>query len=212
MGERNSITWAACQLSTAGDGATDHLAANILYEEFRRLARPAMNDEATRNGLRTTDVVHQAFERLFLRPRALGKQTHWPNRLVFYTAAAKTISDILVDEARHRLAQKRGGGWRGLSLEDVGDPFATPPDLLLEMQGELQRLGLFNSRAARVVELRFFAGLAIDEIADLMEIAPRTVRRDWDLARLWLYRRLHDPDEPSSRGGGEPQSGGDDAP
>ncbi len=190
MDERaGPITRAVRQLATPGDGSTDDAAASLLYSELRRLAHPRLQDQERAAGLRTTDIVHQAFERLFLRPRAMGAEVWCKDRASFYGAAARCVREILVDEARRRLALKRGGRIRHVSLSLVGDPFATPPALMLGLREELERLSIQNERAARIVELRFFAGLSVEEIAEMLGISDRTVRRDWDIARLWLYRR-----------------------
>lgn len=179
------------------DAETSTDAHALLCDEIRRLAKPALQGESPEHRLKTTDVVHHAFERLFLRPRADGKPPEWPDRLSFYGAAAKTIRDILVDEARRRLALKRGGGRRTVPLEAVGDPFCMPPLMAIELRGELDRLSQLHERAARVVELKFFAGLSVEEIADMMRVSPSTIRREWDMARLWLYERMNEAGGPA---------------
>ena len=199
-GESGSITRAVRHLATPGDGTADASAAALLYKELRRLAAPALGDADRAAGLQTTDIIHQAFERLFLRPRAMGVEVAWKDQASFYAAAAKSISDILVDEARRRLAMKRGGRVKHVSLDLVGDPFATPPGLMLGLRDELDRLSTLNARAARIVELRFFAGLSVDETAQVLGVTDRTVRRDWDIARLWLYRRLRGEHEQGAPG------------
>lgn len=189
----DDITGLVRRLGQAEDRRASTDAYATLYGEIRRLAKPALQGESPQHRLRTTDVVHQAFERLFLRPKANGKQPEWPDRLSFYGSAAKTIRDVLVDEARRRLTLKRGGGRRAVPLESIGDPFCMPPVMVIELRGELDKLAEINERAARIVELRFFAGLSSEEIGEMMGISPSTVRRDWDMARLWLYERLKDP-------------------
>ncbi|MCC5823225.1 MAG: hypothetical protein LAT64_07960 [Phycisphaerales bacterium] len=193
VGPGEDITGIVRQLG-AEDAQTSTDAHALLCDEIRRLVKPALQGESPEHRLKTTDVVHHAFERLFLRPRADGRRPEWPDRLAFYGAAAKTIRDILVDEARRRLALKRGGGRRTIPLEAVGDPFCMPPLMAIELRGELERLSQLNERAARVVELKFFAGLSIEDIAEMMDVSASTIRRDWDMARLWLYERLNGTD------------------
>ena len=203
----DDITGIVRRLSKAEDNSACTDAYATLYEEIRRLAKPALAGESPHNRLNTTDVIHQAFERLFLRPKANGQQPHWPDRLSFYGAAAKTIRDVLVDEARRRLALKRGGGRRSVPLDSIGDPFCMPPVMVIELRGELEQLAGINERAARIVELRFFAGLSSEEIADMMRVSPSTVRREWDMARLWLYERLENARAPDDGKAGSREDG-----
>lgn len=187
-----SITRAVNTVGSGAEGARDGAAISLLYEELRRLSAAAVRHERPEHGLLTTDILHKAFERLFLRPRAEGKEVHWSSRHEFYGAAAQTVRRILIEEARRRMAQKRGWGKKRVSLESVGDALAAPPDFLIRLDEELAALRNLNERAARVVELKFFGGYSSDEIADALNVSPRTVRRDWDIARLWLYRRIRD--------------------
>lgn len=189
-----SITKAVNTLGTVSGGSADEAAINLLYEELRRLSASAVRHERVEYGVLTTDILHKAFERLFLRPRAQGKPVHWKDRHEFYGAAAQTVRRILIEEARKRLAIKRGGGIRHVPLENIRDALAAPPDFLLRLDEELAALRTLNDRAARVVELRFFGGYSSEEIAEALGVSARTVRRDWDIARLWLYRRIRDED------------------
>lgn len=189
-----SITKAVNTLGTVSGGSADEAAITLLYEELRRLSASAVRHERAEYGVLTTDILHKAFERLFLRPRAQGKPVHWKDRHEFYGAAAQTVRRILIEEARKRLAIKRGGGIRHVPLENIRDELAAPPDFLLRLDEELAALRTLNDRAARVVELRFFGGYSSEEIADALGVSARTVRRDWDIARLWLYRRIRDED------------------
>ncbi|MEA5486598.1 ECF-type sigma factor [Pseudanabaena sp. CCNP1317] len=189
-----SITKAVNTLGTVSGGSADEAAINLLYEELRRLSASAVRHERVEYGVLTTDILHKAFERLFLRPRAQGKPVHWKDRHEFYGAAAQTVRRILIEEARKRLAIKRGGGIRHVPIENIRDALAAPPDFLLRLDEELAALRTLNDRAARVVELRFFGGYSSEEIAEALGVSARTVRRDWDIARLWLYRRIRDED------------------
>lgn len=185
-----TITKAVNSLGTVSSGSADEAAISLLYEELRRLSASAVRHERAEYGVLTTDILHKAFERLFLRPRAEGKPVHWKDRHEFYGAAAQTVRRILIEEARKRLAIKRGGGVRHVPIENIRDALAAPPDFLLRLDEELAALRSLNDRASRVVELRFFGGYSSEEIADALGVSARTVRRDWDIARLWLYRRI----------------------
>lgn len=185
-----SITKAVNTLGTPGEGTPDQVAIALLYEELQRLTAAAVRHERPEHGVLTTDILHKAFERLFLRPRAEGKSVHWKDRHEFYGAAAQTVRRILIEEARKRLAQKRGGKIKRVPLENIRDAMAAPPDFLVRLDEELAALRELNERASRVVELRFFGGYTSEEIAEALGVSARTVRRDWDIARLWLYRRI----------------------
>lgn len=208
MSERGIDTEGALQ-SSAVDTVTAWLtAANVadrpaldaalpaVYEELRAMARCHMAREHACQTLDTTALVHEAYLKLV-------DQTKVPtrNRAYFFGAAARAMRQILVDQARRRQRFKRGGGVRPVTLDEVagggqlasGDAAAVQ---MLDVDAALNRLATIYPRQARVVECRFFGGLSVADTASALDLSPRTVKRDWSLARAWLARQLAD-DEPS---------------
>jgi RNA polymerase sigma factor (TIGR02999 family) len=157
----------------------------LVYDELRRVARRHLRREQPGHALQPTALVHEVYLRLVDVDRlALKNRTH------FFAVAAKLMRQILVDHARRQRADKRGGEVTMVSLDDAS-PASQPAGVdVLALDQALETLSALDARQCRVVELRFFAGLNIDEAADALEISPATVERDWALAKAWLYRRL----------------------
>jgi len=158
----------------------------LVYEELHRLAAPYMRRERSDHTLQPTALVHEAFLRLTGLRRA-----DFQNRAHFYGAAAQVMRRILVDHARRHKADKRGRGDAMLPLDEA---MAVGIDLrldLVHLDEALQQLAVVAERPARVVELRYFGGLSIEETAAVLEIAPATVKRHWAFARAWLHRALN---------------------
>lgn len=157
----------------------------LVYEELRRIGRRLMRGEGGEHILQTTALVHEAYLRL-VRPQ----QNEWTNRSHFFAVAAKVMRQILVDHARARNADKRRV--ETISLEGVLAPAIDleEPERILAVDEALSRLSQLDPRQGRIVELRFFAGMTIEETAEALNISPRTVRREWQLARAWLYGEL----------------------
>ena len=157
----------------------------LVYDELRRVARRHLRREQPGHALQATALVHEVYLRLVDVDRLTLK-----NRTHFFAVAAKLMRQILVDHARRQHADKRGGGATMLSLADVS-PAAQPPGVdVLALDQALDALSAIDARQGGVVELRFFAGLDIDEAAEALGISPATVEREWALAKAWLYRRL----------------------
>ena len=157
----------------------------LVYGELRRLASAYLRRERPGHTLQSTALVHEAFIRLVGQ-----RDVEWRNRAHFFGIAAQMIRRILVDYARSQHAGKRGSGAVKLSLDEaLAVPMATGVDLL-GLDEALDRLAALDSRQARVVELRFFAGLSIEETAEVMGISPASVKREWSTARLWLFREM----------------------
>ena len=159
----------------------------IVYQELRRLAHNYMRQEPADHLLQTTALVHEAYMRL------VGEDIHWEGREHFYAIAANQMRRILVDYARRRRAQKRGGGAGELPLEEAEQkPDASrAPDLeLLALDRGLERLAVVDERKCRVVELRFFGGMTIDETAAVLGLSHATVERELKMARAWLSRDM----------------------
>jgi len=157
----------------------------LVYGELHRLAQVYMRGERPGHALQTTALVNEAYLRLI---DTAGMQ--WQNRAHFYALAAKLMRHILVDFARSRDGMKRGGGIPQLSLDEALTFTEERSAELVELDLALTKLASLNERHSRIVELRFFVGLTEPEIAELLQVSPRTVSSDWSLARAWLMREL----------------------
>ena len=160
----------------------------LVYGELRRLARSHLRRERSAHTLQSTALVHEAFLRLVNQ-----RDVHWRSRAHFYGIAAQMIRRILVDHARSQQAGKRGAGAIKLELDEalLLHSGARQKDLdLVGLDDALQRLAALDERQSRMVELRFFAGLSVEETAEVMHLSPATVKRDWSSARAWLYREI----------------------
>jgi RNA polymerase sigma factor (TIGR02999 family) len=157
----------------------------LVYAELRRLAERSLRRERAAHTLQPTAVVHEAFLKLVDQQRV-----EWKSRAHFFAIAAQAMRRLLVDHARARNAEKRGGFATRVALEDA--VAATPPvDVdLLALDEALDRLGSLDAGQARVVELRFFGGLTVEETAEVVGSSAATVKRDWQSARAWLFREL----------------------
>lgn len=185
MGEkRHPLTRILQELDPEDDAQTEEL-MGVVYEELRTLARAQMRGEGEGHTLQPTELVHEAYFRLVESP-SLG----WESRGHFFGAAARAMRQILVDHARRRTADKRGGGERPvtLSTEIASEPGI--PVEVLDLNRALTNLEAQEPALARLVELRFFAGLTVTEAANTLGISPRKAARDWSVARLWLHREL----------------------
>ncbi len=157
----------------------------LVYAELRRLARDYLRRERSDHTLQPTALVHEAYLRLVDQTRLT-----WQNRAHFYGIAAQLMRRILVDHARTHGAQKRGGATQKLSLDEARfSPEERPADLLA-LDEALKALAETDERKARVVELRFFGGLNMEETAEVLQVSEKTIRRDWQMAKLWLHREL----------------------
>jgi RNA polymerase sigma factor (TIGR02999 family) len=164
-------------------GSIDRLIP-IVYEELRRLAHRYMRGERVGHTLQTTALVNEAYMRLVDIERI-----EWRNRGHFFAMAATMMRRVLVDHARERARDKRGGGLVFTTLADHAVT-SSPAIDVLALDEALDRLAAMDSQQARIVELRYFTGLTIEETAEALGISPATVKRDWTWARAWLYQRL----------------------
>jgi RNA polymerase sigma factor (TIGR02999 family) len=175
-------------LSQINDG--DPLAAEqllpLVYEELRKVAAEKMAQEKPGQTLQATALVHEAYLRLV---RA-EKSQHWNSRGHFFCAAAEAMRRILVENARRKLGEKHGGQMHRVEMTDVRLDASTPPDELLSITETLEQLAASDPQAAKLVKLHCFAGLSIEQSAELLGISARTAYRDWSYARAWLYRSL----------------------
>ena len=158
----------------------------VVYDELKRQARFMMSQERSEHTLQPTALVHEAFLRL-------SEQTgiDWQNRSHFYGIASRLMRQILVDHARLHATEKRGNHAIHFSLDDVQIPVEQRADSILFLDEALERLEKLDETQARVVEMRFFGGMNNSEIARSLQISERSVGREWDAARLWLYRELN---------------------
>lgn len=165
----------------------------VVYEELRRLASAFLGRERPDHTLQTTALVHEAYLKLADQRRA-----GWKTRAQFLGVAAKAMRRILVDHARAKKAAKRGGGQRGLALDETVAVFEERAVDLVALDEALERLRALDEQKMRIVELRFFGGLTSEETAEVLGIGLRTVERDWAMAKAWLRGQVggesgHDP-------------------
>lgn len=157
----------------------------VVYEELRRIASGQLVGEKPGHTLQATALVNEAYLRLVDQTRV-----HWRNRAHFFGIAAQLMRRILVDYARRRKAAKRGGGATVVEFQDSLTPQAKRSVDLVVLDDILTRLEEFDARAVRLVELRYFGGLTIEETAEVLEVSPATVKREWATARAWMHREL----------------------
>jgi RNA polymerase sigma factor (TIGR02999 family) len=169
----------------AGDpGALDQLFPSV-YHELRRQARRYMDREHEGHTLQTTALVHEAYLRLVDQ-----RSARWESRTQFFAVAAQVMRRVLVDHARARGAARRGGAAVGVALDEATAAAPEPAEDVVALDEALTRLATFDPRQARVVELRYFAGLGIAEAAEVLGVSRATADRDWAMARAWLRREL----------------------
>jgi RNA polymerase sigma-70 factor, ECF subfamily len=187
VGDGTSEVTALLVALSNGDEAARHRVIDAVYAELRRLARGYLQRERPDHSLPPTALVHEAYLRLVDQRRV-----RWQNRAHFFAIAAHTMRRILVDHARAHHALKRGAVAR-VPLGD-GDAAGRPFDVdVLALDLALDRLAASYPRQSQLVELRFFGGLTVEETASVLGVAPITVKRDWALAKAWLYREMGGP-------------------
>jgi len=184
MSAAHSVTQLLQQWNNGDLGARDQLMP-LVYEELGKIARRYMRQQNPGHTLQTTALIHEAYLRLVNQ-----KEKHFQDRAHFFGVAAQAMRHILVDYARARNATKRGGGVRPVSLEEAA--LVTPERAaeLVAFDEALQELEKLSKRQSRVVELRYFGGLSVEETATVLEVSPDTVMRDWSMAKTWLQRAL----------------------
>jgi RNA polymerase sigma factor (TIGR02999 family) len=183
--DRAEVTRLLQQWSEGREGSLDALVPHV-YGELRRLAAQYLRRERQGHTLQATALVHEAFVKL------VDQQAAWRNRAHFFGVAAQLMRRILVDHARSRAADKRGGGIPHLALEEALVPAAALDIDLLALDEALTRLAALDPQQARIVELKFFGGLTLDETAAVLHVSAATVSRDWTIARAWLLLALKD--------------------
>ena len=157
----------------------------LVYSELHRLAHRYMARENRGHPLQSTALVHEAYQRLVNL-----RDMNWQNRAHFFAVSAQVMRRILVDYARSRRYTKRGGDWRQVPLNEAMAVFPSRQTDIVALDDALRSLADIDPRKARVVEMRFFGGLSIKEAAEVLDVSPETVLRDWRLAKVWLLREL----------------------
>lgn len=172
------------QAMRAGDAAAAESLLPLVYQELHRLARSYMRRERPEHTLQATALINEAYLRL------AHEDVDWKNREHFIGVAAHVMRQVLVDYARAHKAQIRGGALQRVELQEGLAISPERIDEVVMIDEALSRLAEQNPRQARVVELRYFGGLSVEQIGALLGIAPRSVKRDWSLARIWLFQEL----------------------
>jgi RNA polymerase sigma factor (TIGR02999 family) len=169
-----------------GNRAAHSELMELVYSELKQLARAYLRREYANHSFAATALVHEAYVKLVDQ-----RNVRWQNRSHFFGVAAQAMRRLLVDRARAAQAAKRGGSNAKQSAYPELQAIQDPPDIdVLALDEALSRLEAMEPRWSRLVELRFFAGLSVDETAAALELSPATVKRDWSLARAWLYREI----------------------
>ena len=182
--QQSKVTRLLYELSGGNRAAVDELTP-LVYQELKRLARLQLRRERLGHTLQVTALVHEAYLKL-VDQRAVT----WQNRAHFFGVAAQVMRRILLDYAKTRDRSKRGGGAQKISLDDalaISDDRASE---LVEIEDALTRLEVFDPRQAKIVELRFYGGLTVEETAEALGVSAPTIKREWAMARAWLHREL----------------------
>ncbi len=179
--------------AASGDRRDLDALMTAIYHDMRRLAMSHMESERRGHTLQPTALVHEAYVKLLDQ-----RTTDWKDRLHFFSIASRIIRRILIDHARAKLAEKRGGHGTRVCVTDI-DVAAPEREVdLLALDEALVQLSQIDAQQARVVELRYFGGCSLEEVAELLKIGKRTVDRDWQAARAWLFAQLEDRDAPNT--------------
>jgi RNA polymerase sigma factor (TIGR02999 family) len=179
----DDVTRLLQEWSTGNQQALEKLLP-LIYNELRRLAHSFLNRERPGHTLQTTALVHEAYLKMVQRGSPYQNRSH------FFAIAAQAMRRILIDSARRHAAMKRGGPQENLSLDDVPEVSLEPNTQLLALDEALNKLAEIDIGQSRVVELRYFGGLTIEETAEVMKKSPATVKREWAMARAWLHQAL----------------------
>jgi RNA polymerase sigma-70 factor, ECF subfamily len=179
------ITRLLCAFNEGAPEAEARL-MDLTYRELRKIAAGHLRRERSARSIQTNDLVHEAYLRL-----ARQSGTPWRDRAHFYQVAAHVMRQFLVDRARKRHAGKRGGGVPEISLDRALDIAEAHSSDLLVLEEALSRLQAVDGRQCQVVEMRFFAGMSEDEIAEVLGVSARTINREWRMARAWLYKQVY---------------------
>ena len=180
----NDVTKLLTDWSDGDSAALDRLLP-LVYDELHRMAKRYMNSQPSGHTLQTTALIHEAYLKLADNP-----EKRWHNRAHFFAVAAQAMRHILVDHARSRQSEKRGGATQIIALEEIAVVSNERAAEIVALDDALNRLSALDQRKGRVVELRYFGGLSVEETAGVLKISPETVMRDWRFAKTWLLREL----------------------
>ena len=167
-----------------GDQAALDSLMPLVYNELRRLAQYHLHRERREHTLQSTALVHEAYVRL------IGQNVQWQDRAHFFGIASRLMRQILVEHARSHQAEKRGGDACRIALDEIGEVAGRVDVDLVMLDDALKNLAEMDPQQSRIVELRFFAGLSIDDTSEVLGISPATVSREWTCARAWLHREI----------------------
>jgi RNA polymerase sigma-70 factor, ECF subfamily len=184
------------ELAQGKPEAAEHLIP-LVYNELRRLASRYMRRERKDHTLQTTALVHEAYLKLVDQ-----RSVNWESRTHFFGVAAQIMRRLLIDHARRNLRGKRGGGQPVIALDEALVFSPEKSAALIELDAALERLAAMDARQARIVELRFFGGVTVEEAAEVLGVSPKTVKRDWSVAKAWLHGELK-----AAYGSGAPEMG-----
>jgi RNA polymerase sigma-70 factor (ECF subfamily) len=173
-----------------GDHDAESQLLSIVYADLRRIARRYRSRERPDNSLNTTALIHEAYLKLLPNSKDFADRAH------FFAMASRVMRNILVDHARARLAGKHGGGMPMVNIDDVNVSSDDSPEEMLDLHQALIRLKEFSPRQEMIVELRFFGGMTEEEIASHLNLSVRTIRRDWELSKAWLFGELKNKGKP----------------
>lgn len=184
----HEVTALLIDWSSGNKGALDRLMP-LVDRELHRLAHRYMQQERPGHTLQTTALVNEAYLKLIDQ-----RQVHWKNRAHFFALSAQLMRRILVDHARKRKYAKRGGDARRISFDEVMAVSPARSADLIALDDALEKLAAIDARKGKVVEMRFFGGLSVEETAEALGVSPLTVKRDWKMAKAWLYNSLNHDD------------------
>jgi RNA polymerase sigma-70 factor (ECF subfamily) len=175
----------------AGDSAARDALLPLLYADLRQQAMSYFRAQRGGHTLQPTALVHEAFIRI-----VGNSDIAWEGRSHFLAVAAKAMRNVLADHARRRRAEKRGGGWERVTLTGLGSDGGERRIDALDLDEALEALAKVSARQARIVELRFYGGMSVEQVAHVLEVSPRTVELDWRMSRAWLRDRLDEAGTP----------------
>jgi RNA polymerase sigma factor (TIGR02999 family) len=187
------VTQILSQIESGDPSAAEQLLP-LVYEELRKLAAAKLAQEKPGQTLQATSLVHEAYIRLV----DVEKAQHWNSRGHFFGAAAEAMRRILVESARRKCRKKHGGQLQRVAIEELRVGLDSPPDQLLHFDETLGELAKSDAQSAELVKLHCFAGLSIEQAADILGISPRTAYRDWTYARAWLFKNIEESNRNSA--------------
>ena len=183
-GPQNQITELLYELSNGDKEALNKLLP-LVYKQVKKIASRYLSSEHQKRTIQTTELVHEAYLKLIGQ-----KELSLESRKEFFSAVANVMRQILVDNARKRNAARRGEGQTKISLEKAAVISSEYNEEILTLNDALVKLNLFDERLSTIVELRYFTGMTIAETAEILSVSPNTVKRDWSLAKAWLYKEI----------------------